>query len=188
MAVALSVIQTADAAPLVIDIALDIPRFPAIELAAFAAYQAVGKCVFACVAGATCHSRFGWTAQGAASCHFCFYRIILLPTDDAFVVVLDQVFRKLPGVFDHFLADNVRAERLLQQHIAAVFFVCQDTLDGGDRPCCAACHGRLLSVLQPVFEFPKACAGQIARVKLPHDLGLLRNRRRLSVRALFIRI
>jgi len=41
MAVALSVIQSADAAPLVIDIALDISGFPAIELAAFAADKPV---------------------------------------------------------------------------------------------------------------------------------------------------
>ena len=188
MAVALSVIQSADASPFVIDISLDIPRFPAIELATFAADKPVRKCVFACVAGAACCRLLGIASQGAAPRQFRLHRLELLSRHDALMVVLDQILGKLPGVFDNFLADNVCAERLLQQHIAAVFFVRQDTLNGGDRPCRAACHGRLLSMFQPIFEFPEACTGKIARVKLPNDLGLRWNGNWFAVRALFIRI
>ena len=63
-----------------------------------------------------------------------YYSFIAGVVDNSFVVVLNQIFRKLPGVFDDLLADNVRAERFLQQHIAAVFFICQDALDRCCRP------------------------------------------------------
>ena len=50
------------------------------------------------------------------------------------MVIGHIILRHLTDIFDDLLADHIRAEGLLQQHIAAVFFICQNAFDNGDRP------------------------------------------------------
>ena len=101
-----------------------------VERPALAAHEPVRQRIFARITRASCHSRFGWAAQGAPTCHFCFHCIVLLPADDGFMVVRHIVLRHLSNIFDNLLADDVCPECFLKQHVAAVFFICQDTLDG----------------------------------------------------------
>ena len=46
------------------------------------------------------------------------------------MVVRHIVLRHLTDVFDDLLADDICPECFLEQNVAAVFFICQDALDG----------------------------------------------------------
>ena len=87
VAVFCAVVQAAGAAPDRIFSSERCPCAAPVECPALAAHKPVRQRVFACITGASCHSRFGRAAQGAPTCHFCFYCIVLLPADDGFMVV-----------------------------------------------------------------------------------------------------
>ena len=50
------------------------------------------------------------------------------------MVVLYEVHRELPRVFDDLAVDDILLKGLLHQHIATVFLIPQDALDMGQRP------------------------------------------------------
>ena len=169
-----------------IDVSFDIPRLSAVERAALTTYQPVRQRVFAGVAGTAGHRFLGRAAQGAPSCHFGLHRMILLPADDGLVVVGHIKLLELPGVLDDLLADDIRTEGLLNQHIAAVFFVHQDAFDGADGPFLRTKCGFDLICFQPVFQAAKAGTAHVSLIDLAYHLCLLRNGMNFPFLILFI--
>ena len=132
MTVFCAVVQTAGAAPDGVFPSEGCPCASAVERPALAADEPVRQGIFARITGASCHSRLGWAAQGAPTCHFCFHCVVLLPADNGLMMVRHIVLRHLTDVFNDLLADHICAERFLEQDIATVFLIRQDALDG----CC----------------------------------------------------
>ena len=134
MAVFLSVVQTTHTPPHDALFTFLCPCASAAECSALAADQSLREGIFAGV-GSEAGGSFLRGASGCASpCHFGLHLIELITVDDAVVVVFDEVHGKLTCVLDGLAADEVLAEGLLHQNIAAVLFVLQDTADAGDRP------------------------------------------------------
>ena len=93
---------------------------------------------------------------------------------------------ELPGVLDDLLADDIRTEGLLNQHIAAVFFVHQDAFDGADGPFLRTKCGFDLICFQPVFQAAKAGTAHVSLIDLAYHLCLLRNGMNFPFLILFI--
>ena len=183
----LPIVQPADAPPhRSLDSVLG-PYTAAIGGAALPAEQQVAEGIFPAVlapagGGAfSCASRLGTTPG-----HLQLDRIKGLPADDALMVVLDQVFGKLPSVGDHLFADTVLNEGLLEQSVPAVFLVGQDTPDTGGHPLrFSGDCGRSLN-LQGCLDLPDSVPGQVAVVDEPDCLRLLWDNSWLAVRSLLI--
>ena len=104
------------------------------------------------------------------------------------MVIRHIVLRHLADIFDDLLADHICAESLLQQHIAAVFFVCQDAFDNGDRPIGRAKDGLDLVSFQPVLQIAQAGSALVSLIDLAHHFGLLRDDVELAVCIFFVTV
>ena len=88
------------------------------------------------------------------------------------MVVRHIVLRHLSNVFDNLLADDVCPECFLKQHVAAIFFICQDTLDGCRCPFGFSENRFDLIFFQPVLQISQAGAALISLVEFTHDFCL----------------
>ena len=89
------------------------------------------------------------------------------------MVVRHIVLRHLSNVFDNLLADDVCPECFLKQHVAAIFFICQDTLDGCRCPFRFSENRFDLIFFQPVLQISQAGTALISLVEFAHDFCLL---------------
>ena len=106
-----------------------------------------------------------------------------LPADDGFVVILGPVFGELSGVHDGFLADAVLAEGLLHHHVAAVFLILKDGLQGGDIPGNLAGNVGDLFRLQLCLDGPESVPGEIPPEDEADRFSLVRHDLRFPVLA-----
>ena len=102
------------------------------------------------------------------------------------MAVLDQVLGELSGIADDLLADAVLNEGLLEQGVAAVFFIGQDAFDRTERPLRFSVHVEDVLGFQPVLDLTEAGSGDIAVVDLPDHLGLFRDDLRPAITAFLI--
>ena len=109
-----------------------------------------------------------------------------LPADDALMVVLNQVFGELAGVWNDLLADAVLDKGLLEQDVPTVFLVGQDAPNMGCHPLCFSGDRGDFPAFQGRLDLPDAVPGQVAVVDEADHLRLLRNNPGLAVRALLI--
>ena len=98
------------------------------------------------------------------------------------------VLGHLTNILHNFLADYVCAEGLLQQHVAAVFFIGQDSFDRGHRPFFCAKDSLDVIALQPVLQVPQAGAALISLVDFAHDFCLLWDDAELAVCIFFVTV
>ena len=108
MAVFRAVVHPTDAAP--DDFLFSVPRPCAalIHRAAFPADHALGESIFGAVAGSSRGSALvGRTPNGIPTGQLHLHRIEGFPVYDPLVMVLYQVHRELPGIFDYLPVDTV---------------------------------------------------------------------------------
>jgi hypothetical protein len=102
------------------------------------------------------------------------------------MMVLYQVHGELPGVPNDLFADAIADIGLLEQHIAAIFFVGQDTANGCDGPVRSSRRVGDAVFLQALLDHPKTGSGEISVIDIPHYLGLIRNDFGVAVLTFFI--
>ena len=76
-------------------------------------------------------------AQLSSTLQFQLHFLVNLVADNGRVAVFDVVLRHLALVDLHLLCEEIRAEGLLQQRVALVFFVGEDAQNGSGLPCAA---------------------------------------------------
>jgi len=104
------------------------------------------------------------------------------------VVVWHIILRHLTNVLNDLLADHICAECFLKQHVAAVFFIRQDTLDGCRCPFRFSENRFDLTFLQPVLQISQAGAALISLVEFAHNFCLLWDDAEFSICVFFITI
>ena len=98
-------------------------------------------------------------------------------------MILNQVHRKLSCILDYFPADTVTDECFLEQYIATVFLIGQDTPYGCDAPSFFTINiGDPLS-FQRVLYHAEAVTQKILTEDLFYNLRLLRDDHGLPIRA-----
>ena len=107
---------------------VEVPHLAAVHAPAAAAVNSAGEAVLAVVL----------TAQFPSTLQFQLHFLVNLVAHDGRVTVFDVVLRHLALVDLHLLCEEIRAEGLLQQCVALVFFVGEDAQNGSWLPCASA--------------------------------------------------
>ena len=107
---------------------MNIPSHPLVRAAAVTADQPFGQGIFAVIATPAALALVS-CRLAVSACNLGLHLSEHLLADDALVVIFNVILRELPGVFLMYPGQHILGKGLLQQHITAVFFILQDTLD-----------------------------------------------------------
>ena len=174
-AVFLAIIQSAHTSPHSALFAVLRPHHSAIYCPAFSAEHESAESIFpaefskACWRTLFCTSRLRSTSR-----HFKLHCIKLTSWNDRFVMVSNQTLAELSCIFYSSPADAVINESLLEQGIAAVFFVGQDRIQVRDRPFCFSQTVDKAIRLQCLLNISKRLPRQIHLINAFDSLGLFR--------------
>ena len=150
------------------------PDAPAIGSTALTAEQQIAEGIFPTVFPQT----GGGASPGSALTSFspgqlqlnCIEQFV---ADNGLVVILDEDFVQLSGVWNHFLADAVLDKSFLKQGIPTVFLVGQNALDIGNYPLRLASRSKAALSFQLLFDGAQRISSQVSLVDEADDLRLL---------------
>ena len=104
------------------------------------------------------------------------------------MVIRDEVHGALADVPDDLSVDEVLLEGFLQENVAAVFFVLEDTPNAVVCPFGRVFEARDAALLQPCFYHPNAVPGEVAVVDPADHFRLLRNWLRPAIRSFAVAV